>query len=200
LKNERKTMLRKTTTALAILLAAPLALAHGEGVHTHGAGLIAGLAHPFSGLDHLLAMVAVGLWAAQQRGQALWALPSSFIAAMGLGAALGLSGVALPAIEAGIALSVLVLGLLVALQSRWGLPVACAATGMFALFHGAAHGLEMPLAASPWGYGLGMLAATALLHAAGVLAGVKTRAVWLRLAGAAVSITGIGMMLLPLGG
>jgi urease accessory protein len=176
-----------------------MAWAHGQGAHTHDAGLIAGMLHPFSGLDHLLAMVAVGLWAAQQGGRALWALPASFVGALAVGSALGVMGLALPGIETGIALSVLVLGLLVALQSRWALGLACVMAAFFALFHGIAHGQEMPLAASPWGYGAGMLAATALLHAAGVLAGVKAKGTALRLAGAAVSLAGIGL-LLPLAG
>ena len=188
-------MLKRTTTALALLLAAPLALAHGAGAHTHGAGLIAGLAHPFNGLDHLLAMVAVGLWAAQLGGRVLWALPLTFVGVMALGSTLGVAGIVLPGLEAGILLSVLALGLLVALESRWSLQLACATVGLFALFHGAAHGLEMPLTASPWGYSVGMLAATALLHASGVLAGVKVRTIFLRAAGAAVSLAGLGLIL-----
>lgn len=187
-------MLKKTTTALLMLLAAPAVLAHGEGVHAHGAGLIAGLAHPFSGLDHLLAMLAVGMWAAQQGGRALWALPLTFVGVMALGGALGVAGVALPGMEAGILLSVLALGLLVATGTRWTLQLACTTVGVFALFHGAAHGLEMPLTASPVGYGIGMLAATALLHTGGVLAGVKLRVGVLRIAGAAVSIAGLGLI------
>lgn len=188
-------MLKRMMTALPLLLAASLALAHGEGSHAHDAGLIAGLAHPFSGLDHLLAMVAVGLWAAQQGGRALWVLPLSFVGAMAVGSALGVMGVALPGLETGIILSVLALGLVVALQSRWALGLACAMVGFFALFHGVAHGQEMPLAASPFGYGAGMLAATAVLHAAGVLAGVKARASVLRAIGAMVTLAGIGLLL-----
>ena len=192
-------MLKKIMVAMFLQLAAPVVLAHGEGVHAHDVGLITGLAHPFSGLDHLMAMVAVGLWAAQKGGRALWLLPATFVSIMALGGVMGVSGVALPGMEMGIALSVMALGLLIALQSRWSLLVACATVGFFALFHGAAHGLEMPLAASPWGYGFGMIAATALLHGAGVLAGMKLRQVILRVAGGVISMAGLGMMLPLLG-
>ncbi len=179
---------------LVLAISAPVAWAHGQGAHTHEAGLIAGMLHPFSGLDHLLAMVAVGLWAARQGGRALWALPASFVGAMAVGSMLGMSGVAFAGMEAGIALSVLVLGLLVAMRRQMLLPLAAMLTGLFALFHGVAHGQEMPLAALPWGYGFGMLAATALLHAAGVFAGMKLRQLYLGLAGAAISLAGLGML------
>lgn len=184
----------RNLTLLVLAVAAPAAWAHGQGVHTHDAGLIAGILHPFSGLDHLLAMVAVGLWAAQQGGRALWVLPLSFVGAMAFGAMLGLSGLAFAGMEAGIALSVLALGGLVALRRQMLLPLAAALTGLFALFHGVAHGQEMPLAASPWGYGFGMLAATALLHGVGVLAGFKLRQLYLGMAGAAISLAGLGML------
>ena len=192
-------MVRRSVFALAMLLAAPVVVAHGEGAHAYSAGLIAGLAHPFSGLDHFLAMVAVGLWAAQKGGRALWLLPVTFVGIMALGGIIGMGGVTLPGMEMGIALSVLALGLLIALQLRWSLQVACATVGLFALFHGAAHGVEMPLAASPWGYGLGMIAATTLLHGAGVLAGIKFRQIILRVAGVMISMAGLGMMLPLLG-
>ncbi|MEW6132788.1 MAG: HupE/UreJ family protein [Pseudomonadota bacterium] len=184
----------KKLALLTIAVAAPAAWAHGQGVHTHDAGLIAGMLHPFSGLDHLLAMVAVGLWAAQQGGRALWVLPTSFVGFMSIGALLGVNGLAFTGMEAGIALSVLALGGLVALRRRMLLPLAAVLTAVFALFHGMAHGQEMPLAASPWGFALGMLAATALLHAAGVFAGMKVRQLYLGLAGAAISLAGMGML------
>ena len=184
----------RNLTLLALAIAAPAAWAHGQGAHAHDAGLIAGMLHPFSGLDHLLAMVAVGLWAAQQGGRARWILPASFVGAMAIGAALGMSGASFAGLEAGIALSVLVLGALVAARRRMLLPLAAVLTGLFALSHGVAHGQEMPLAASPWGYACGMLAATALLHGAGVLAGLKLRQLHLGLAGAAISLAGLGML------
>jgi len=192
-------MLKKISFATLMWSIAPLALAHGEGAHSHGAGLIAGLAHPFSGLDHLLAMVAVGLWAAQKGGRALWILPLTFVGMMAFGGALGGLGISLLGIETGIALSVMVLGLLVALQSRWALPLAGSMVGLFAMFHGMAHGVEMPNAASPWAYGLGMMAATAFLHATGVLAGMKLREITLRITGAMISVAGLGMVFPLLG-
>lgn len=192
-------MLVRVTITTLMLLAAPVVMAHGEGGHTHSAGLIAGLTHPFSGLDHLLAMLAVGLWAVQKGGRALWLLPVTFLSFMLLGGIVGASGVAVPGMEMGIALSVLALGLLIALQSRWPLHVAWATVGFFAFFHGAAHGVEMPLAASPLGYGLGLVAATALLHGAGVLAGLTLKQGILRVAGALISMIGMGMLLPLLG-
>jgi urease accessory protein len=192
-------MLKKISFATLMWSIAPLALAHGEGAHSHGAGLIAGLAHPFSGLDHLLAMVAVGLWAAQKGGRALWILPLTFVGMMAFGGALGGLGISLLGIETGIALSVMVLGLLVALQSRWALPLAGSMVGLFAMFHGMAHGVEMPNAASPWAYGLGMMAATAFLHATGVLAGMKLREITVRVTGAMISVAGLGMVFPLLG-
>lgn len=184
----------KKIALLVLVLSTSQVWAHGDGIHAHGAGLAAGLAHPFNGLDHLLAMLAVGLWAAQQGGRALWVLPATFVSVMALGSTLGVMGVMLPGLETGMALSVLALGLLLALQSRWALPLAGVVVGIFALFHGVAHGQEMPLAASLWGYGFGMLTATALLHAGGVLAGVKVRATTLRMAGAVVSLAGLGLI------
>jgi urease accessory protein len=192
-------MLKKISFATLMWSIAPLALAHGEGAHSHGTGLIAGLAHPFSGLDHLLAMVAVGLWAAQKGGRSLWILPLTFVGMMVLGGALGGLGISLLGIETGIVLSVMVLGLLVALQSRWALPLAGSMVGLFAMFHGMAHGVEMPNAASPWAYGLGMMAATAFLHATGVLAGMKLREITVRVTGAMISVAGLGMVFPLLG-
>lgn len=188
-------MLKKITVATLMWSMVAVAFAHGEGTHTHDAGLIAGLSHPFSGLDHLLAMVAVGLWAAQKGGRALWILPLTFVGMMAFGGALGVLGISLPGIEAGVVLSVMVLGLLVALQSRWALPLAGSMVGLFAMFHGVAHGVEMPNAASPWAYGLGMMAATAFLHASGVLAGMKLREIVLRITGALISVAGLSMAL-----
>lgn len=156
--------LPKLLAALALLAAPALAFAHpGHGEH----GLVAGLAHPLTGLDHLLAMFAVGLWAAQQQGAARLALPCTFVGTMLVGGLLGFEGLQLPFMETGIAASVLALGLCVALAVRPPLPLAMAATALFALAHGVAHGLELPDLSSPWLYALGFVAATAALHAAG---------------------------------
>ncbi|AGI26248.1 HupE/UreJ family protein [Pseudomonas sp. MT3] len=156
--------LRKALYSIALLLTPAVAFAHpGHGDH----GLIAGLAHPVTGLDHLLAMFAVGLWAAQQQGAARLALPCTFVAAMLAGGLVGFEGLQVPFMETGIAASVLALGLCVALAVRPPLFLAMGATALFALAHGVAHGLELPELSSPWLYAAGFVAATAALHAAG---------------------------------
>jgi len=156
--------LRKSLFALALFCTPALAFAHAG--HDHS-GLMAGVAHPVTGLDHLLAMLAVGLWAAQQQGRARWALPLTFVATLLLGGLLGFQGLQLPFMETGIAASVLALGLLVAVAVRPPMVVAVTMTALFALAHGVAHGLELPELASPWGYAAGFVAATAVLHAIG---------------------------------
>jgi urease accessory protein len=161
-------------------------------------GLLAGLQHPVSGLDHVLAMVAVGLWGAQLGAPAIWLLPITFPLVMAFGGALGLMGMPLPFAEVGIALSALVLGL--AIVSAWRPPLWAAAlvVGVFAIFHGHAHGTELPAGADGLAYSLGFVAATGGLHAAGIGIGVLQR--WrpgqaaLRLAGAAVAAAGAGFL------
>jgi urease accessory protein len=138
-------------------------------------GLAAGLMHPFSGLDHLLAMVAVGLWAAQGGGRKVWLLPATFMAMLAVGAGLAMQWQALPMVEAGIATSVLALGLLVTLSMQLPAVLAVAVTALFGLLHGYAHGLELPESAAPVSYALGFLVATAVLHASGVGVGIVTR-------------------------
>lgn len=156
--------LRKALYSLALSLTPAVAFAHpGHGDH----GLIAGIAHPVTGLDHLLAMLAVGLWAAQQQGAARLALPCTFVGTMLIGGLLGFEGLEIPLMETGIAASVLALGLCVALAVRPPLAIAMATTALFALAHGVAHGLELPELSSPWWYAAGFVAATAALHAAG---------------------------------
>jgi urease accessory protein len=156
--------LRKTLFALALFISPAVAFAHAG--HDHS-GLMAGLAHPLFGLDHLLAMLAVGLWAAQQSGAARWALPLAFVASMLFGGLLGFNGLQIPLMETGIAASVLAFGLLVAVAMRLPLLIALGMTALFALTHGVAHGLELPALTSPWGYAAGFVAATAALHASG---------------------------------
>ncbi len=155
---------RKPLLTAALLLSPALAFAHPG--HDH-AGLMSGIAHPIFGLDHLLAMLAVGLWAAQQQGSARWLLPLTFVATMLVGGLLGFAGIEMPLMETGIAGSVLALGLLVALAVRPPLAVAAGLTALFALSHGVAHGLELPALSSPWGYAAGFVAATAALHGIG---------------------------------
>ncbi|MGE4405162.1 HupE/UreJ family protein [Pseudomonas sp.] len=185
---------RKLVFACALLLSPALAFAHAG--HDH-AGLLSGLAHPVFGLDHLLAMLAVGLWAAQQQGKARWALPLTFIATMLLGGLFGFAGIEMPLLESGIAGSVLALGLLVALAVRPPLAIAAALTALFALGHGVAHGLELPELSSPWGYAAGFVAATAALHAAGyalVRYLPQAAAPLVRVAGVGAALTGAWLL------
>ncbi|TBU90628.1 HupE/UreJ family protein [Stutzerimonas kirkiae] len=155
---------KRICAALALLLTPTLAMAHPG--HDH-AGLLSGISHPLLGLDHLLAMLAVGLWAAQQQGKARWALPLAFVGSMLAGGLLGFAGLQMPLMETGIAASVLAFGLLVALAVRPPLALAAGLTALFAVAHGVAHGLELPALSSPWGYAAGFVMATAALHAAG---------------------------------
>lgn len=166
-------MNRLLSAGLAGLLTVALALP--AAAHTGHAGhamFQEGLLHPLNGIDHLLAMVAVGIWAAQNGGKAIWLLPASFIAMLAGGAAFGMAGVELPAVEAGIAASVAVLGLLVLLNKRVPVAAGMLLVGAFAVLHGHAHGAEMPQAADPVLYSLGFLLSTAMLHAAGIAIGL----------------------------
>ncbi|WP_049622267.1 HupE/UreJ family protein [Frateuria defendens] len=191
---------RRLTFTAALALPA-VALAHPGGC-TDGLG--AGLAHPFTGLDHLLAMAAVGWWSAVTQARRWWAVPLAFAGATLLGALLGATGVlALPVVEGVIALSLVVLGGLLLAKQRLPLAVACGVAGAFALFHGYAHGAEMPatcrLGASAAGahWLAGMVAATALLHLGGALAGrlAARHADWAtRLAGAGTALTGAALL------
>lgn len=191
-----KTGIRLLTILLAALALPGIAEAH-TGVHI--GGLSDGFVHPFSGLDHLLTMIAVGLWAASLGGTARWVVPSSFITVMTLGAALGASGITLPAVEPVIAISVVVLGLLCAASVRVPVVAASAIVAVFALFHGHAHGSEMPAMASPLGYGLGFVAATTILHGAGLLVGMtvaqRGAAILGRAAGSAIAAIGVALVL-----
>lgn len=152
-----------------------------------------GLSHPLLGLDHLLAMIAIGLWATQQGGRARWAVPLAFVGAMGVGGGLAWAGLALPQLETGIAASVLVLGLLIATRRQWALTAGMAVAAGFALFHGYAHGLEMPQAASPALYVLGFVLATVFLHGVGIAGSLIGRHA-MRVAGAAIAASGLAML------
>jgi urease accessory protein len=158
---------------LLLLLFSPAAQAHPghESVETYG-GFITGFLHPLGGIDHLLAMVAVGLWAAQIGGRALWAVPASFLVAMLAGGLLGFGTTGFPLMEQGIAASVFVLGLLIALAIRPPLLVPVLLVAFFAVFHGAAHGAELPAGLGAGTYATGFLMATAFLHAAGLALGM----------------------------
>jgi urease accessory protein len=182
------------------LLALTLLLASGAaGAHTgHGSsGFLTGLMHPFSGMDHQLAMLAVGLWAGQRGGRAIWLLPALFMSMLAAGAAAGMLTPALPLMEPGIAASVLVLGLLVASPAKLALPLSLVLTAAFGLFHGYAHGAEMPGATAPAAYALGFLASSAALHLAGIMLGAASRGHFARLAqslGIAIATCGMWML------
>jgi urease accessory protein len=189
---------RAITAATAILLPTAASAHTGAGA---AVGFAHGFVHPVSGIDHVLAMVAVGIFAANLGGRALWAVPATFVSVMALGGALGMVGIAVPFVEIGIAASVIVLGLAVALRLQWPVATAMALVGAFAVFHGHAHGAEMPAAASGFDYATGFLLATALLHAAGIGFGLgiarfgrihAPRAI--RFGGAAMAITGLGLL------
>ncbi|MGI4950542.1 MAG: HupE/UreJ family protein [Janthinobacterium lividum] len=153
-------------------IASPV-LAHTE-VGVPG-GLLSGALHPLTGADHLVAMVAVGLWGAQLGRPAIWILPIAFPVVMAFGAVLGMAGTPVPQPELMIALSALVLGLLVAFAVRANLWAAALVVSVFAIFHGYAHGQELPEAANPLAYGLGFVVATGTLHAIGIGIGTLTR-------------------------
>jgi urease accessory protein len=185
----------KLRLALVLLLSV-FAQAAGAHVGMHGGanGFAAGLAHPFMGIDHVLAVFTLGLWSAQTSRRALSAIPIAFLAAMALGATLAIHGVALPAIETGIAASVLVVGLLVAFAIRAPLGAGLAIATSFALFHGHAHGNELPAMVEPIAYVLGFLAATTMLLATGVVAGRLIGARPTRAVGACVAVAGAALL------
>lgn len=159
-------MLRLLATVVLALSATP-ALAHvGVGDTT---GFAHGFSHPISGIDHVLAMVAVGVFAAHLGGRALWLVPATFMAMMAAGGAAGMAGSELPFVEIGIGLSVVVLGLVVAFGLNLPLTAAMGLVGLFAIFHGHAHGAEMPDTSSNFEYGVGFVLATGLLHAVGIV-------------------------------
>lgn len=195
-------MRHPSRTAVLATIAALLptfAFAHTGVGDTHG--FMHGFGHPLGGLDHMLAMVTVGIFAWQLGGRAVWAVPATFVALMAVGGALGISGVEVPFVELGIGLSVVVLGAVVAFGLKAPLALAMAVAGFFAIFHGHAHGTEMPLDAAGVAYGLGFMAATALLHLAGLGLGMAIGRFGeahgekvVRGAGAAVAVAGLALI------
>ena len=190
--------LRVGFAALAVL-APTLASAHVGIGSAHG--FAHGFSHPIGGIDHILAMVAVGIFSANLGSRALWAVPLSFMAFMLIGGTLGILGFPLPFVEIGIALSIVVLGVAVAVKWDWPVTLAMAMVGLFAIFHGHAHGTEMPLDASGAAYALGFVTATGLLHLVGIAIGLGIgkagRAHSPRIAqagGVAVAVAGLGVL------
>jgi urease accessory protein len=180
----------------ALLFAATAASAHtGEAA---GGGFVTGFLHPILGWDHVAAMVAVGLWGAFLGPPAIWLLPVTFPLVMALGGALGVVGVPIPGMEFGIAASALIIGAAVMLALRPPLVVAAVIVGFFAIFHGHAHGTEMPGAASPLAYAAGFVIGTGLLHLAGISLGLlarsQTGALAVRGMGAVIALAGLGFL------
>jgi urease accessory protein len=184
----------KLPTLLGLITLLPI-VAQAHPGHGPANSFASGLNHPFHGLDHILAMVAVGLWAVQLGGRSLWAVPVTFVSLMTVGGALGMMGVHVPMVETGIMVSVLVMGLLITTAARLPLAASMGLVGLFAIFHGFAHGTEIPLAASGFSYGFGFVLATAMLHACGIALGMFARksfaAPAIRFAGAAITICGL---------
>ena len=165
-------LLAMTATALGIL-SPEVSFAHtGEGLT---GGFISGFTHPILGWDHVVAMVAVGLWGAFLGSPAIWLLPIVFPMVMAFGAVLGILGIPVPAVEAGIAGSAVVLGLLIVLKARLPLWIAALIVAVFAIFHGYAHGTELPEATNAFAYAIGFVVATGLLHLLGIAFGLLVR-------------------------
>jgi urease accessory protein len=185
---------------LALAFASP-ALAHEAG--GEATGFVSGLRHPVSGWDHILAMIAVGLWGAQLRAPAVWLLPVTFPLVMAMGGFLGLLGIPLPAVETGIALSAIVLGLMILSEARPPLWIAAVIVAFFAVFHGYAHGTELPPGANGLLYSVGFVIATGCLHGTGITMGLIHR--WpvgrraLRAAGGFVAAAGVVFLWRALG-
>lgn len=197
MKNTRDDVLTRWTAVMfTLLVLEQTAFAHvqkGEAV-----GFLTGFKHPLSGMDHVLAMVAVGLWGAQLGAPAVWLLPVAFPMVMAFGGMLGLMGVHIPGIEIGIAASAIMLGAAVMFEVKPPLALAAILVGFFAIFHGHAHGTELPAGQNALLYSLGFVMATGLLHAVGIGIGTVHRWSWgqraLRVAGAGVTAGGIFFM------
>jgi len=194
--DQEEAMLTRLALAMLAIFAVPtMAMAHtGAGA---AGGFAHGFWHPITGLDHVLAMALVGVLAWQLGGRALWLVPATFVAAMAAGGVVAAGGLGLPLVEVGIALSVVVLGAAVALGIRAPVALAMGIAGLFAIFHGHAHGAEMPADASGLAYGIGFMLTTALLHLSGLGLGYLVgaagdrHAVVVRSAGGLAAIAGI---------
>lgn len=191
----------KKYLSLAIIAAGALtampAFAHPG--HSHALSFQSGFMHPLSGLDHLFAMLAVGLWASQNKRPALWVLPIVFPAMMALGAVFGMAYGGFGGLESGIAATVAILGLFVAFACKLPIVASAAIVSVFALLHGYAHGVELPHDVSSVGYVAGFMLATTLLHIAGVSIGLlsqeKIASRLIRLSGVAIASTGVALLL-----
>lgn len=190
---------RKSLAPVLLALVPNIAFAHPDIGHT--SGLAHGFMHPLSGIDHILAMVLVGMFAWQLGGKARLLVPLAFVTVMAFGGAVGIAGIPLPMVEIGIALSIVVLGAIVATQWRAPVVVAMGIAGLFAIFHGYAHGMEMPGNGSGLGYAIGFMLATAILHVAGLGLGTAVGKMatgrgetLLRAAGGVAAVGGVGLL------
>ena len=195
----KKTNLSRFFTVLVIALAISIiptpAYAH-EGGNMPLGGFLSGLVHPVLGYDHLLAMLSVGILSAQIGGRAIWTVPATFVSVMALGGALGLIDIGITITELGIALSLVILGAVIASERSLPVILAMIGVGFFAIFHGYAHGTEMPQTAEPVAYAFGFLTGTALIHIAGVLIGdISKRYQYgpqvLRVGGSLIAVVGL---------
>lgn len=190
--------MKKSVLLAAALLAGSSAPAFAHLDPAEHGSVMAGLSHPLFGADHVLAMIAVGLWAAQIGGRALWSVPAAFVATMVLGFILAHAGAPLPFVEPAILASVVALGLVVAMAVRLDAAAAAAIVAAFALFHGHAHGGELG-SAGAWSFAAGFVTSTALLHLAGIglgigLARLANRGVVTRLLGGLTAIAGAALI------
>ena len=180
----------------ALVALNPPAFAHTTSGQAEG--FVTGFLHPLTGLDHVLAMVAVGIWGGQLKKPAIWILPVAFPLVMSIGGLLGIRGVPLPGVEIGVAASAVILGIMIALEARPALWVAGAIVSIFAIFHGHAHGTELPRAAAPLTYAIGFVLATGLLHLCGIAIGlIESRSAGARLlrgAGGCIALVGVVLL------
>ena len=193
----RNNLTRALTAAVSLLPTA--ALAHPGVGAAHG--FVHGFAHPLGGIDHILAMVTVGVFAWQLGGRALWLVPTTFVVVMAAGGCLGIAGIPLPFVEIGIAASVIALGAVVARGVKAPVAIAMAMVGVFAIFHGYAHGAEMPASAGGSAYAAGFVLATALLHIGGIAlgfligrAGERLGQYTYRVGGALIALAGVALL------
>ena len=182
-------------TCAMVLLSAAAHAHEGGGI---AGGFVSGFIHPILGWDHVAAMVAVGLWGAFLGSPAIWVLPVVFPLVMAFGGALGVMGIPIPSIETGIAVSAIVLGAMVALAVRPPLWIAAVLVGVFAIFHGHAHGTELPGAANPLAYSAGFVISTGMLHLSGIAFGLLVRwpvgRIAVRTCGVIISLAGVGFL------
>ena len=186
----------KIGTVMLFMAVSSIAEAHtGGGL---SGGFSSGFMHPILGWDHVIAMVAVGIWGAFLGGRAIWILPVTFPLVMAVGGAMGIVGVPVPSVETGIALSAIALGSMVAFAARPPIWVAALIVGIFAIFHGYAHGTELPNAANPLAYSLGFVFSTGLLHLSGIALGLLVRwpmgKIVVRVIGSMIALAGVGFL------